>query len=74
MEDIAKTTYDYEKKIDKIDCVLKLIEQIIDDNNLSFGAFTEIVKLTNLLLRVRQKLKDKINELIKQNDKKILKS
>ena len=74
MENIANLTYDYEKKIDKIDCVLKLIEQIVDDNNLSFGAFTEIVKLTNLLLRVRQKLKDKINELIKQNDKKILKS
>ena len=41
MEDIAKLTYNYEKKIDKIDCVLKLIEQIVDDNNLSFGAFTE---------------------------------
>lgn len=74
MKDIANLTYDYEKKIDKIDCTLKLIEEIIDENDFSFSAFTKMADTTNLLSRVRQKLKDKINELIKQNDKKILKS
>lgn len=74
MEDIAKLTYDYEKKIDKIDCLLKLIEQIIDENDFSFSAFTKMVDTTNLLIRVRQKLKDEINELTEQHDKKTLKS
>ena len=74
MEDIANLTYDYEKKIDKIDCVLKLIEQIVDDNNLSFGDLTKMADTTNLLIKLRQRLINEINELIKQNDKKILKS
>lgn len=74
MEDIAKLTYNYEKKIDKINCVLKLIEEIVDENNLSFGDFIKMANVTNLLLQAKRKLINEINELTKQNDKKTLKS